>query len=305
MLSFTLDTDKQMDEAETQEFCHILGIDSKVQIKDFLENDDEPHNFVEFFFEVLVEQNIPIALDIDWRWGPDDLFWQVQRYYSDARIELIDAKEIFDEKDNSITSWRVKYRLNDDEKEIEVDSGRPSDLLDALKPDTRSKMIEINFLEDRFSWLIVPDTFNEKRFIEITGAELSQETVPLDVDLIAPLPNKVFFYPALVGLQRDDKIYGVYCIDPRTSGIIDWAGRILPGQTFQQGIATELKSVFDYSGSFELGTVSYKDEVPDKQGALIKRYDVWIKLTDALDMSAKPSGNQIALYDFDASEFVE
>lgn len=303
MLSFTVDTDKEMDEAETQELCRILGIDSKVQTKDFLENDDGPHNFTEFF-SVLVDQNVPVALDIDWRWGPDDLFWQVQRYYSDARIELIDAKEIYDEKDNNFKAWRIKYRLNDDEKEIEVDFDRPGDLLEALKPDTRSKIVEINFLEDAFSWLIVPDAFNENRFIEITGAEPAQNTVSLDIDVAAPLPNKVFFYPALIGLQRGDKIYGVYSINPQY-GVVDWAGRVLAGQTFQQGIATELKSMFDYDGDFEISAISYKDEIPDRQGKLTKRYDVWIRLTDTLDMSAQPSGNQIALYDFDASEFVK
>lgn len=305
MLSFTFDTDKEMSEAETQELCRILGVSSKVQIRDFLQNNEEPHGFYQFFFDVLIEQDIPNAIDIDWRWAPDDLFWQAQRYFSSSSIELIDAKETYDEISNNIKSWQVKFRLDNEEKEIEIEFVRPGDLLEALKPDTQSKFVDINFLEDRYSWLVVPHTFDEQRFTEITGCEPSKEATPLDVDLVAPLPNKVFFYPAMVSLQRGNETYGVFCINPKTNQVVNWAGRILAGQTFREGIATELKSVFRYDGDFEFGSVSFKDEIPDKQGKLIKRYDVWIKLTGVLDTSVKPFDSKVVLYDFSTSTFVE
>lgn len=304
MLSFAFDTHKEMDEAETQELCLMLGVGSKAEIKKFLANDAEPHGFYQFFFDVLVEQAIPNAIDIDWRWAPDDLFWQAQRYYADSSIELVDAHEIYDEN-NNITSWWVKFQVNGKQKEIEVAFERPGDLLEAIKPNIQSRLVDINFFEDRYSWLIVPDTFDDKRFTEITGGKISKQAKPLDVDLVAPLPNKIFFYPAMVSIQRGNETYGVFCVDPQTNQIAGWAGRVLAGQTFQEGIATELKSVFGYDGDFEFGSVSFKDEVPDKKGTLIKRYDVWIKLTGDLDTSAKPLGRQIVLYDFNTSAFVE
>lgn len=305
MLSFTIDNDKEMDESETQELCSLLGLGSSVHIKDFLAKDETPHDFYHLFFDVLMEQDIPNAIDIDWRWTPDDLFWQAQRYFSNLSVELIDANEIYDEKSNNIKAWWVKFTVNSEEKEIEVDFDRPGDLLEAIKPDTQFTLLDVNFKEDRYSWLIVPDTFDEKRFIELTGGVPSNEPTPLDVGLVDPLPNKVFFYPAMISLQRGNETYGVFCINPQTSQVFNWAGRIMAGQTFREGIATELKSVFQYDGDFEFGSVTFKDEVQDKQGKLIKRYDVWVKLTGALDTSVKPFDGKVVLYDFNTSTFVE
>ena len=305
MLSFTINTDKEMDESDTKELCSLLGLGSKVHIKDFLANNEAPHDFYRFFFDVLIEQDMPSAIDIDWRWSPDDLFWQVQRYFSNSSVALIDANEIYDEKSNSIKSWWVKFTVNSEENEIEVDFDRPGDLLEAIKPDSQFMLLDINFKEDRYSWLIVPDKFDEKRFIELTGGEPSKEPTPLDVDIVAPLPNKVFFYPAMISLQRGNETYGVFCINSQTGRLFNWAGRIMAGQTFREGIATELKSVFQYNGGFDFGSITFKDEVPDKQGKLIKRYDVWIKLTGTLDTSVKPFDSKVVLYDFNTSTFVE
>lgn len=302
MLSYTFDSDKEMDEAETYELCKLLGLKSNVQIKDFLENKTEPHTFYEFFFNVLVGQNVVSSIDIDWRWTPHDLFWQIQSYFSDLTIEEIAAVDTYDEKTQNITSWRVVFKLNNVKKEVVVDFGRPSELLEALNLEKEAQLVEINFLEDRYSWLIVPAVFDEKRFAAITGCQQANKPTVVSFDMTAPRDDKIFFYPEIVRLLRDNKIYCVFCVNPHTNEIVKWAGRVLPGQTLHEGVATELKEMFKYEGAFDVGSVSFKDELADKQGKLIKRYSVWISLLDPLDTTVKPLGNNIVLYDVEAWE---
>ena len=62
---------------------------------------------------------------------------------------------------------------------------------------------------------------------------------------------------------------------------VDWAGRILPGQTLQEGIGAELKKVYNYSGRFEFRNPYFLDYAKDSKGNNIQRYGIYITLFPA------------------------
>lgn len=59
---------------------------------------------------------------------------------------------------------------------------------------------------------------------------------------------------------------------------INWSGRILEGQTIDEGIAGELREVYGYIGKFDYRDVYFLDYVKDKQGNDIERYGLYITL---------------------------
>jgi hypothetical protein len=58
----------------------------------------------------------------------------------------------------------------------------------------------------------------------------------------------------------------------------EWAGRILPGQTIEEGITLELKEVYGYTGRFEWSNMDFLDYAKDQKGQDIERYGVDITL---------------------------
>jgi|GEM_PF-4762944 len=79
---------------------------------------------------------------------------------------------------------------------------------------------------------------------------------------------KIFFVPRVQIITKD----GGRDIEA------DWAGRILPGQSLEEGIATELKSAYNYSGRFEYRDVYFSDYVQDNKGNDIQRYSLYVTL---------------------------
>lgn len=58
----------------------------------------------------------------------------------------------------------------------------------------------------------------------------------------------------------------------------NWAGRILPGQTIEEGIAAELKDVYNYTGRFAHENIYFQEYAKDRKGNTIERYAVTITL---------------------------
>lgn len=90
----------------------------------------------------------------------------------------------------------------------------------------------------------------------------------LDINEIGKQTKKIFFKP-IISVRSGNSGWQLEC---------DWAGRILPGQTLREGIATELKAVYDYSGKFEFQDVRFQDYAKDNEGDTIQRYSVYITL---------------------------
>jgi hypothetical protein len=59
---------------------------------------------------------------------------------------------------------------------------------------------------------------------------------------------------------------------------VDWSGRILPGQTIDEGIAAELKEIYGYTGKFGWRNPYFKEWAKDNQGNNIQRFGLYVTL---------------------------
>jgi hypothetical protein len=80
--------------------------------------------------------------------------------------------------------------------------------------------------------------------------------------------TKIFFQPWILSVDTE----GVHEVP------VDWAGRILPGQTIHEGIAAELQEVYGYTGEFDFSNIAFMDYAKDKKGNTIERYAIHITM---------------------------
>ena len=112
--------------------------------------------------------------------------------------------------------------------------------------------------------------YNLRQYLAYAYAESDTQPTTLDLVEDGPQLKKIFFVPSLqIILATHSRELNA-----------NWAGRVLPGQTVQEGIATELNAVYGYRGNFEYGALSFLDVVQDKKGDDIQRYHVNITLIE-------------------------
>lgn len=107
------------------------------------------------------------------------------------------------------------------------------------------------------------------------------------------LTEKIFFWPEIF-TEVNGKAERLLYVDTNED-YANWAGRILPGQTIEEGIATELADTLHYKGNFEYKIWGPVDEALDKKGQKIKRYKIRIKLLDKLSSTKTKFGWDIVL----------
>jgi hypothetical protein len=90
----------------------------------------------------------------------------------------------------------------------------------------------------------------------------------LDINIDGPQAAKIFFVPRiqLVAPEGAQEVK------------IDWAGRVMPGQTVAEGIADELKENFGYDGKFEWRNAYFRDWIKDKNGQDVQRFGLLVLL---------------------------
>lgn len=90
----------------------------------------------------------------------------------------------------------------------------------------------------------------------------------LDINEQGPQATKIFFVPRIqiVGAEGAQEVK------------VDWAGRVMPGQTVSEGIAAELQESFGYSGKFEWRSPYFRDLTKDKSGKDIQRFGLLVLL---------------------------
>lgn len=276
----------ELDNANAQQLFKLLSINNPPDLRDFLESGDYC-NFSDFFFDVLIENDVPCALSIDWKWTPQELFEQFKVIFSDLDIELIG-----DEYSNDGT-YLIEYRQGESVKKKLITQNKPSDLLVELTSYLPGKkLLEINFLEDNYNWLFVPSAFDIELFCSITGLSKSwldsaQEKIPENFTEGYRQSKKIFFIPRIVYVSDNGSGYDM----PNQH----WGGRILPGQTIRQGIATELNKELQYHGHFNYEYNKLLDITKDREGREIKRYSITIYLYDNSFKSKLAGGLDIKL----------
>ena len=262
---------KTLDREKADKLVSLLGL-KDVEYGEFFS--EETCDFYNFYFDVLFEQKTPCAVHTDWKWHPEDIFFQLNKSVLGDGLEVTAIKD-----EPGYRAFEVAYLYGANKGGLKVGLAEPSRLLEDIKKNTTylagRAFVEIDFLEDSYSWLIVPDKFDEDIFMQLTGlsrAKSEQEAAPyphqLDINQTDRQTKKIFFKPV------------VQVISGNSGRILesDWAGRVVPGQTLREGIAAELKAVYDYSGAFEFSDIHFLDWAKDNKGNDVQRYGIHITL---------------------------
>lgn len=289
MITLTVDGDelKDLNTGSIRKFFVLLQITTPPNVYTFLKLEEGERDFYSFFFDVLIENDVPCAIDVDWKWEPEIIFDQLKQV---PGSNLTFVESTLDENE----VYTIIYRHGTNLKNLQVGFSDPSMLLEALQNDMESKeFIALDFFEDRFSWLIVPREFDVQAFCVLTGvANKPKETKPAEE---VPeffregrkLPEKIFFSPDIVYVGSNQAGYEM----PNQV----WGGRVLPGQTVREGIATELMGELRYAGRFDYMYDGYRGTFPDRKGQDIKQYGVKIYLYDKTFQSKMAGGADIKL----------
>lgn len=304
---------ESLSKEKTDKIVNLLGL-SDVAYGDFFSS--EECTFYEFYFDVLLQQKAPLAICTDWKWHPKDIFLQLNESILGDGLRLIAVHN-----DPNYLAFNVVYTDGIDATNMKVGFADPNQLLVSLKgyPSylTGRKFIAVNFSEDSYQWLIVPEVFDIEAFKQLTGLQEDEyEPAPplqprydsrrpnLKVDF--EQPQKLFFLPTIIYIEDDHTAFRVQYRkskehgrggDTNVSRVSSqvWAGRILPGQTAKEGIASELKEELSYVGRFDYTFAGYESTLKDKQGKDIHRYNLGIFLYDKTFADETKGGYKIEL----------
>jgi hypothetical protein len=273
MLTLEVDSNKDLDAWSLQKIFEFLKIAAPPDVSSFLAQEDGKRDFHSFFFEVLVEKEIPCVVDVDWKWEPEDLIRQIAPQFPDGDLKFIESS--LDENE----VYMIVYQLGPTTETLHVGFDEPGTILEVLANGMDDKkFIALDFLEDRYSWLITPKSFYTEAFCVLTGATIAQkepvsaEDVPEFFTEDHKLPEKIFFSPSIMYVDNGQMGYEM----PNQV----WSGRVLPGQTVREGIATELMKELGYSGRFDYTYEGYRGAFPDRKGRSIKKYAIDVYLYD-------------------------
>ena len=311
---------QSIDKDTADRIVALLGL-SDVDYGDFFSA--RTCDFYDFYFDVLLEQKISCAIHTDWKWQPEHIFSQLNMSTLGNGIEIIAIKDNPD-----YLAFDITYVYESNEASIKVSHSEPNRLIENIEHHSSRLMgrsfVEIDFSEDSFSWLIVPEPFDVELFMHLTGLQASQNrpTLPPQPRSDSRHPNlatdyqqpqKIFFLPTIIYVENGVSAYMVQYRNQvessqfnkeRSSELLAhvWAGRVLPGQTVKEGIASELKEELSYVGRFDYVFAGYESTLKDKQGKDVHRYNLTIILYDRAFADTTKGGYIIELQkinDFD------
>ncbi|MDX1765382.1 MAG: hypothetical protein R3313_00350 [Candidatus Saccharimonadales bacterium] len=106
--------------------------------------------------------------------------------------------------------------------------------------------------------------------------------------------SKIFYIPIIYNGSKDSSHEQIltYVLPDQEKHEDYYASKVLPGQSLREAVQNDLKTDFNYEGSFDIDpSITFVDEIPGKNGQYSKRYEVSITLLNNLDISqAKPLG---------------
>jgi len=304
----TTDTElKPLDKERADRIVSLLDI-KDVDYGDFFSG--ETCNFYDFYFDVLLRQKTPCAISIDWKWRPENIFSQLNESVLGDGFEIAAIKD-----DPNYLAFDIVYSYGVNKGNLKVNFAAPNQLLEDIEKYTTYLMgksfAEVNFLEDSYSWLIVPDEFDEDTFMQLTGLSRAkvEPSPPLQPRYDARRPNlapdhkqpqKIFFLPNIVYVEDDQNgyIFRYKKSDSNTTVTYNhpvWAGRVLAGQTVKEGLAIELQSEIGYTGRFDYAFAGYDSTLKDKQGNDVHRYKLTVFVYDKSFDDTTQSGYTIEL----------
>lgn len=287
----------ELDKTSIAELFQVLGINDPPDISKFTEiNYPEDRTFYQLVAQVLTMNGISTIIAPN-NWEPVNLFYQLKRVLKDSAIELSEEAE-----NQEYEAYDISFKIDNATESITVDTADPSQLFNVVNKYLKGwEFVRlVSHLKERRSveWLLVPTPFDTDKFKKLTGCtEMRADWEPSfnprhtsgripTVSQVNPLAKKVFFLPSTFCFVDGEVKYFSY--SNAAGNPMHWAGCVLPGQTFTEGIATELDNVLNYKGRFEFYNFKFLDYASDKEGNKIERYALSLKLLEPV-IAAKTS----------------
>jgi hypothetical protein len=105
---------KPLDESQVAIIAELLELDKPAPPGDFFNSDTR--DFIDYFYDVLMERDMSPAINIDWRWHPDDIFWQLGKSLPDHNIKLVEVTD-----DPDYEAFNVTYKFGEKTNTVHVD----------------------------------------------------------------------------------------------------------------------------------------------------------------------------------------
>jgi len=292
-------TTVELDKTAIAELFQVLGASDIPDVSKFMKiNYPEERTFYQLVAQVLTMNGISTIIAPD-KWEPANLFYQLKRVLKDNVIELSEEAE-----NEEYEAYDISFKVNDASESTTVDMADPSQLFNVINKHLKSwEFVRlVSHLKERRSveWLLVPIPFDADKFKLLTGCiEMRMDWEPSlaprrtggrapTVSQVEPLTKKVFFLPS-TSCSVDGQVRYLSYTDTMGNPM-HWAGRVLPGQTCTQGIATELRKVISYKGKFEFYNFKFLDYAPDQEGNQIERYAFSLKLLEPVTATKTSTG---------------
>lgn len=260
-----IDSEKELTKNDIEQLGLLWG--TPLQNVEAFFNSQDPHDFYSLFYESLL---VDRAINIDWRWAPEDIVGQITYLLPKHGIELVSSNEI-KAQDGEIT-YKIEFKLDNHHYKLEVPFEEPGAMFDFLnKLIHPHQFIALDTKSDEYCWLLISDSFDISELCKIAGlrrssTEKQSKAVAenANIKLEGKQSVKLFFKPTIY-LYKNGQRYVVKYKYPNVAGYGTWAGRILPGQTIHEGVAAELRKELNYFGPFEIENVTFHDYGADRK----------------------------------------
>lgn len=293
MIVSTYEHKKSLSKDDVAKLEKILGYELPVQ-DDFYGRPDDERQFSNLFYDVMLDANK--AIQIDWKWDERELFAQLADIFPEQHIKLI-TSEVEDADSRKDAVVHMHFSIGGKEMKSSVDwytglSEWVDELNEHLKKASDFQLVEYDTGSDEYCWFKAKSSFSELEFYAVVAPDLKwqQTPIPTKLDIEDEVLNEKIFYIPLFQSETSSLHYlhnGQWYKDA-------YASRVMPGETLKQAVSNDLRKDFSYTGSFRIDGVNPFDELKDKEGKLIPRYRVKIKLLDELDVEqAKPLGMKV------------
>lgn len=272
---YDYDSEKQLSATEIDRLVQLIGISNTFNVDEFLSKPDDDHNLYNFI-DFLANNQLFRNISSGWKWEPDDILQKAALIFPNHTIEFTQL-----DTSQATNFYSIRFKIDDIDYQFEVLNNRLEQFIEYIeKIINDGQFMEVNFYDDPCYWWCLPHDFSEsdfREFCSLTGCRpyttlpLEQRMQKLSIIPVGKQSTKIFFKPKIQIIAGN-------------SGRelpVDWSGRVLPGQTIQEGIASELEQVLNYKGRFEYSDIYFHDYVKDRQGNDIEQYGVYLTLYPA------------------------
>lgn len=266
-----------------------------VGYKSFLQDESgEGTDFQRLYFDVLAEYN-KSTVWVEWKWLPEDIEWPLQQNLEGHSFSVISSED-----NDDYIAYNIEFEIDGTREKLTVNFADPNEWLDRVNARLGDKeLVDINFGDDQYTWLLVDKPFDVQKFCEITGANIDtiqrigQNLQPRKVEGLVSNPPVPKYIKASLNTESpvDEKIFfnlHMKATGPHGKSLYLWfsqsgqqayfAGRALPGGTLKAAISMELENYLGIKEWQFEGPPVFSDLTTDKEGKEVTRYNVYLRV---------------------------